>query len=46
VEGKSCHWVIGKLFYGPKGPSRSETMSQIIPSTKSKILEEFVVDLT
>jgi hypothetical protein len=46
VAGKSCRWVIGKLFYRPKGPSTSETTSQIIPSIESKILEEFVVDLT
>jgi hypothetical protein len=32
----------GVFFYRPKSPSTSRTMSQIVPSTESKILQEFV----
>jgi hypothetical protein len=44
--GKVLIGVLGKFFYRPKSPSMSRTTSRIIPSTESKILEEFVANLT
>jgi hypothetical protein len=45
-QGKVVVGVLGNFFHMPKSPSTSGKTSQIIPSTESKILEEFVVDLT
>jgi hypothetical protein len=45
-QGKVVVGVLGKFFYRPKSPSMSGTMSRIIPSTESKIHEEFIADLT
>jgi hypothetical protein len=36
--GKVVMGVMGGFFYRPKSPSMSRTMSQIVPSTESKIL--------
>jgi hypothetical protein len=43
--GKLAVGVPGKLFYRSKSPSMSKTTSQIIPSTESNILQEFIEDL-
>jgi hypothetical protein len=40
--GKVVMGATEGFFYRPKSPSMSRTMSQIVPSTKSKILQEFV----
>jgi hypothetical protein len=43
--GKLAMGVPEKLFYRSKSPSMSRTTSQIIPSTESNILQEFIEDL-
>jgi hypothetical protein len=45
-QGKVVIGVLGKFFYRPKSPSTSGTTCQKSPSTKSKILVEFITDLT
>jgi hypothetical protein len=40
--GKVVSGATGGFFYRPESPSMSKTTSRIIPSTESKILQEFI----